>query len=75
VTSPSTHTVPDAARKPRRLGLYIPWGIAAILALAWSLAWLWLASETGRRIDAAATALRASGWQVRWEARRVGAKR
>jgi hypothetical protein len=72
VTSSPTHTLPDAARKPRRLGLYVPWAIALILAAAWSLAWLWLAAETGRRIDAAANALRASGWQASWDARRVG---
>ena len=72
MTSQPTHSAAPAARKPRRLGLYIPWGLAAILAIAWSVAWLVLAHETGRRIDAGAAALRAAGWQASWGARQVG---
>jgi hypothetical protein len=71
VTSQPTHSAAPAARKPRRLGLYIPWGLAAILAVAWSVSWLWLAHETGRRIDAGAAGLRAAGWQASWDTRQV----
>jgi hypothetical protein len=70
ISQPSDSAAP-AARKPRRLGLYIPWGLAAILAIAWSLGWLWLAHETGARIDASAAGLRAAGWQASWGSRRV----
>jgi len=42
-----------------------------ILVVAWSLAWLWLARETGRHIDARAAALRSAGWQASWGSRRV----
>jgi hypothetical protein len=72
VTSQPPHSAAPAVRKPRRLGLYIPWGLAAILAIAWSVAWLWLAHEAGQRIDRAATGLRAAGWQASWVSRKVG---
>ncbi len=72
MTSEPTHSAAPAARKPRRLGLYIPWGLAAILAIAWSAGWLWLAHETGRQIDASVAGLRAAGWQASWSARQVG---
>lgn len=75
MTSLPTHSETEARRnplrKPRRLGLYLPWGLAVALAIAWSAAWLWLAHETGRQIDASAAALRASGWQASWGARRI----
>jgi hypothetical protein len=72
VTSASTHSVPPAGRKPRRLGLYIPWGVALVLAIGWSLAWVWMIGETGRRLDTAAAGLRAAGWQVSWTSRQLG---
>ena len=72
MTSASTHSVPPAGRKPRRLGLYIPWGLAVALAIGWSLAWVWMIGETGRRLDAAAAALRGAGWQVSWTDRQIG---
>jgi hypothetical protein len=62
---------PAAPRKPRRLGLYIPWAIAVVLVIAWSLAWLWAAGEGQRRLDAGAAALRARGWQASWSRRQV----
>jgi hypothetical protein len=71
VTSAPTHTVPQAGRKPRRLGLYLPWALALTLVIGWCLAWLWLAHETGQRIEAGAASLRASGWQASWSSRRV----
>jgi hypothetical protein len=70
--TPWTHTETPPPRKPRRLGLYLPYAIAAILAVVWSLVWLWLAGETQRRLDAAAASLRAAGWRAAWERRHVG---
>jgi hypothetical protein len=67
-----THTDAASSRKPRRLGLYAPWGLAVLLAIGWSLAWVWLSGETGRRLDAGAAHLRAEGWTVAWSARRIG---
>jgi hypothetical protein len=67
-----THSEAARPRKPRRLGLVIPWGMAAALAIGWSLAWLWLMGETERRMDAGAASLRAAGWHVAWSARHVG---
>ncbi|HWF75531.1 MAG TPA: DUF2125 domain-containing protein [Caulobacteraceae bacterium] len=72
MTSQPSDSAAPAARKPRRLGLYIPWGIAAILAIAWSIGWLVLAHETGRRIDQSIAGLRAAGWQASWSSRQIG---
>jgi hypothetical protein len=42
------------------------------LAIGWSVAWVWMIGDVGRRLDAAAAALRAAGWQVSWTSRRMG---
>lgn len=70
--SPPTHSAVASRRKPRRLGLYLPWGALLILAAGWSLAWLWMMSQTQSRLDAAAASLRKAGWAVAWESRHVG---
>lgn len=67
-------TLSDEAqrRKPRRLGLYLPWAALVIAAAGWSLAWLWMMHDTQSRLDAAARSLRKSGWTVAWDSRRAG---
>ena len=67
-----THSVTTPPRKPRRLGLWIPWGAALILAIGWSGWWLWLRGETEHQIDAAAAGLRAHGGQASWATRQIG---
>jgi hypothetical protein len=67
-----THSAAARPRKPRRLGLYVPWAVAAVLVVGWSLAWLWLMGETERRLDAGAAGLRAAGWRVAWAGRHLG---
>ena len=67
-----THNAAAAARKPSRVGLYGPFVVAVVLALLWSGAWLWLRGEAERRLDAAAASLRAEGYSIDWEQRRVG---
>lgn len=63
-------TLPDhpAARKPRRLGLYLPFALAAAAAVAWAGAWFWLRGEVVRRLDEAA----ADGRTLSWKSRTVG---
>src|SRR5579872_2767802 len=70
--SPPTHSAVVSRRKPRRLGLYLPWGALLILAAGWSLAWLWMSGQTQSRLDAAAASLRKAGWAVAWDGRHVG---
>ncbi|HEY3800712.1 MAG TPA: DUF2125 domain-containing protein [Caulobacteraceae bacterium] len=60
------------AGQPRRLGLIIPWGIAVLLVIVWSGAWLAVSQGAAERIDAGVAALRQQGWQVSWQARRIG---
>jgi hypothetical protein len=67
-----THSNDAPRRKPRRLGLYLPWGALVIFAAGWSLAWLWLIGQTQSRLDAGAAALRKVGWTVAWDSRHVG---
>jgi hypothetical protein len=67
-----THSNDAPRRKPRRLGLYLPWGALVIFAAGWSLAWLWMMNQTQSRLDAGATALRKAGWTVAWDSRHVG---
>jgi hypothetical protein len=67
-----THSGAARPRKPRRLWLYLPWALAAALAIGWSLAWVWLMGETERRMDAGAAQLRVAGWRVAWASRHVG---
>lgn len=62
---------PVPARKPRRLGLYLPFILALIVALAWSGLWVWARSRTVNGLDAAAESLRAAGYEVAWKSRTV----
>lgn len=66
-------TLPDSppARKSRRLGLFLPWTMALLLVVGWSLAWVTLRSKAVARMDAAAAQLRAQGYPVAWETRTV----
>src|SRR5215469_5431715 len=58
--------------KPRRLGLYLPFALLAVVILAWSSGWLWLRGETQRRMDETANSLRAHGWRASWSAASIG---
>ena len=66
-------TLPDnrPARKPRRLGLIIPWALAAAFVVAWSVGWFWLKGETERRMDATRASMAQSGWRLDWSCRKV----
>ncbi|MEJ0064708.1 MAG: DUF2125 domain-containing protein [Caulobacteraceae bacterium] len=67
-----THSNDALGRKPRRLGLYLPWAALVVFAAGWSLAWLWMIGQTQSRLDAGAAALRKAGWTVSWDSRHVG---
>jgi hypothetical protein len=66
-------TLPDhpPARKPRRLGLFLPWLALLLLVVGWSLAWFKLRDEAVQRMDAAVTRLRDQGYPVDWRTRTV----
>lgn len=63
---------PAPPRKPRRLGLYLPFVVLILLAGAWSGAWLWARGQAQSRMDAAVEALGRAGWQVTWKDRVIG---
>lgn len=67
-------SVPDttAPRKLSRLRLYITFGLAFALVIAWSAAWIWARGETKARMDAGAEALRKAGYEVAWKDRTIG---
>jgi len=67
-------SVPDTkpARKPRRLGLVLPFALLILAVVVWSGFWFWTRIQTGDRMDRAAEALRSAGYEVSWEARSIG---
>jgi hypothetical protein len=69
--STTTHSAAQSPHKPHRVGLYASWLLAAALVGAWTVCWHWLGGEAERRLDAGAAYLRASGWQVSWNTRRL----
>jgi hypothetical protein len=63
---------PLAPRKPRRLGLYLPFALLLIAAVAWTVFWLWARGEVQKRLDASVADLGRAGYQVSWKARSIG---
>ncbi|HKR89969.1 MAG TPA: DUF2125 domain-containing protein [Phenylobacterium sp.] len=63
---------PLAARKPRRLGLYLPFVLLLLAALAWTFFWFWMRGEVQKRMDASVADLGRGGYQVSWGRRSLG---
>ncbi|MDB5463350.1 MAG: hypothetical protein JWP23_1739 [Phenylobacterium sp.] len=62
---------PSPPRKPRRLGLYLPFVALGLAVAAWSGLWVWAKGQTQTRLDAAAQGLAQAGWQLSWKDRKV----
>lgn len=73
-SAPSASPVPDpaAGRKPGRAGLYVPFLLAGMAAVAWSGFWLYARGEAGKQLDAGAEAMRKAGYDVSWSERTIG---
>src|SRR5690606_28959594 len=67
----SLHDLPPP-RKPRRLGLYIPFILLLLAVAAWTVFWFWARGEAATRMDAAAADLRTAGYEISWKDRGVG---
>lgn len=63
---------PHPARKPRRLGLYLPFALLLVAAAAWTGFWFWARGEAQTRLDAAVADLGEAGYRISWKERRVG---
>src|SRR5437763_244102 len=63
---------PHAARKPRRLGLYLPFVLLLAAGAAWSVLWFWAREEAKTRMDASVRDLARAGYQIGWKSRSVG---
>lgn len=63
---------PLAPRKPRRLGLYLPFALLLLAAVAWTVFWLWMRGEVQKQMDAAVADLGRSGYQISWARRSLG---
>jgi len=61
---------PPSRRKRSSAGFYVAWGLAILLVIAWTGAWLWARGEAEARMDAAVARLKAGGYQVAWRERR-----
>jgi hypothetical protein len=59
-------------KRPRRLGLIIPWAIFAIIVIAWTVYWFVLANAAQSRFNAAVAAERANGAEVQIGETRTG---
>ncbi|MBI1684032.1 DUF2125 domain-containing protein [Caulobacter hibisci] len=66
-----THNDPTPSRKPRRRGLVLPFVLAALVCIAWSVGWFWLRNEMVTRMDATAAHLKAQGYDLSWTRREV----
>jgi hypothetical protein len=67
----SVHQSPDA-RKPRRLGLYLPFALLLAVVLAWSGVWVWGRGQAQSRMDAAVADLNTMGYRISWKDRQIG---
>lgn len=63
---------PSPARKPRRLGLWLPFAALGLLIAGWSGAWIWARDQVARRMDAAVAAWDQAGYRVTWKDRQIG---
>jgi len=63
---------PQAARKPRRLGLILPFVLLLLAAAAWSGFWLWARGQVQTRMDASIADLGRAGYQISWKQRSIG---
>jgi hypothetical protein len=61
-------SVPDPAppRKPRRLGLYLPFVIALVGVAIWSGVWVWTRGKLEEGLETQAERLRAAGYELSW---------
>jgi len=63
---------PTPARKPRRLGLYIPFGLLLALIVLWSAAWVWARGAALKQMDASVAELNRAGFDIAWKERDFG---
>src|SRR5688500_11373092 len=67
----SSHDLPPP-RKRSRLGLYLPFGLLAVLIILWTAAWIWARGEAKARMDLGVEQLARAGYDISWKARAVG---
>lgn len=63
---------PTPPRKPRRLGLFAPFGLLLIAVAGWTAFWFAGRAQLERRMDAAVADLGRAGCQVGWSRRQIG---
>lgn len=59
-------------RKPRRLGLYLPFVLLLAAAVIWTVFWIWARGEAKARMDVAVEELAKAGYQISWKERGIG---
>lgn len=59
------------ARKPRRLGLFLPFALVAIAAGVWCGGWFWVKGRLVTQMDAVAANAKAHGGELSWQTREV----
>jgi hypothetical protein len=66
-----THNAETPSRKPRRRGLLAPFILLGVVAVAWSIGWLYLSGQAQKRMDTTAASLKARGYDLSWKTRTV----
>lgn len=62
---------PTAPRKFSRRPLYIAFGLAFLVVVAWSGLWIWARGEAQARLDAGVETLRRAGYEIAWRDRSI----
>ncbi|MBP7705414.1 MAG: DUF2125 domain-containing protein [Caulobacter sp.] len=60
---------PGKPRKVKRRGLFLPWFLALLLVVGWSVGWFWLKGKAIQEMDAAVAELNTQGYEVAWRKR------
>ena len=58
-------------RKRGSLGLVLPFALALLFIVAWSVAWLWMRGEARAQMDDGVIALKRAGYEVSWKDRAI----
>lgn len=56
-------------RKAKRRGLFLPWFLALLVVVGWSVGWFWLKGKAIQEMDAAVADLNRQGYEVVWRQR------
>src|ERR1043165_5387490 len=63
-------SLPDPSSRRKR-GPYLPFVVALVFIVAWSVGWLWLRGEAQAGLDRGVAMLKRAGYEVGWKDRTI----